>query len=117
MQIEKSTAPALSKIDMDAIIREARYERAEVFGSLINKVIKAMGKMLLGANHSLIEMPSSSWPEEIPFHSRQALGVNETIASKADHDLFISQAAPVLPFAAMRAGLNAAEVADSKIAA
>lgn len=117
MQIEKNFDSALSPADTTALIRQARYERSLAFSALASKIGKTIGKFLLGANHSLIEMSNVQWSEEVSFHDRQAQGTNDVIDSKADHDCSIDQASPILPFAAMRTVLKSAKTDDAKIAA
>ncbi len=120
MKIEKGAAlsPAASVADEIApALERARRERALVFGLIVKRMGDALAKMLLGADHSLVNLVPAERPRDIPFHSRQALGLHEAIPSKADRDELFGSAAPVLPFEALRAGLNIAETSEKKAAA
>lgn len=120
MMMEKGLASRLSSLsasDMEAIMRAAHKERALVFSGLVSRAVKALGRFFLGAEHSLLSLEGPKWPDEIPFHDPNALGVTASIPSKADKDAFFGDANPVLPFAALNAGMVAAQTPESKIAA
>ena len=120
MMMEKGLASrplSLSASEMEEIMRAAHKERALVFSGFISSAVKALGRFFLGAEHSLLSLEGPKWPDEIPFHDPSALGVTESIPSKADKVDFFGEANPVLPFAALNAGMVAAQTPEGKIAA
>jgi len=120
MKIEKGAAlPSTASVadEITQVLERARRERALVFGLILKRLGDALAKLLLGADHSLVNLVPTERPADIPFHNPQALGLSEAIPSKADRDALFDDAAPVLPFDALRAGLDIAEVSERKVAA